>query len=393
MDAHATNHRLHSPVKKTIVVFGIIGRIPLAGVAWQTLHYLEGFRRLGFDVYYIENTGAWAYDPDQNTVTNDPTYAVNFIGHVMAAYGFSDRWAYVSPGQNGRTIGLSESRVLRLFERADALINLTGSTVLQPEHLRVPIRIYLETDPDVPQIEIAKGDSFCLGLMSVHTHHFTYGENLGAPDCGVPVEHFRYQPTRQPIVMDWWTPTKLRSGCCFTTVANWRQSGKDVEWKGERYTWSKHYEFLKFIELPRHTAQPFELALALQSDNGGNHQTWAKLNREEAATIRQLAEYGWHTVNGMALSRQISPYREYISQSRGEFTVAKDQNVRLRSGWFSDRSACYLASGRPVITQDTAFGKFLPTGEGLFAFNTMEDILTALDAINTAYERHRRAAQ
>lgn len=399
MDAHATNHRLHSPLKKSIIVFGIIGRIPLAGVAWQTLHYLEGFRQLGFDVYYIENTGAWPYDPEQNTLTDDSTYAGNFIGRVMAACGFSDRWAYFSPGQNGRTIGLSGSRVSRVFERADALINLTGSTVLQPEHLRVPIRIYLETDPVFPQIEVAKGNTFYLGLLSAHTHCFTYGENLGAPDCGVPVEHFRYRPTRQPIVMEWWAPAgslegmELQPGSSFTTVANWRQSGKDVEWKGERYTWSKHYEFLKFIELPRRTVQPLELALALQSDNGGDHQTWAKLNHEEAATIRQLTEYGWHTVNGMALSRQISPYREYISQSRGEFTVAKDQNVRLRSGWFSDRSACYLASGRPVITQDTAFGKFLPTGEGLFAFNTMEDILAALDAINSDYERHRRAAR
>ncbi|HEV8342544.1 MAG TPA: glycosyltransferase [Candidatus Binatia bacterium] len=384
-----------------LVVLGIMGRTPLAGVAWQVLHYLEGFRRLGFDVHYIEDTGDWSYDPEQNTVTDNCTYTVNYISELMARYGLSDRWAYRAAAHNGRTFGLSESQVLRVFERADALINLTGSTVLRAEHLRVPVRIYLETDPVLPQIEVAKGSLFHIDLLNGHTHHFTYGENLGAPDCGVPVGRFDYRPTRQPVVLDWWTPTTIlatseaipSSTACFTTIANWRQSDKDLEWNGETYTWSKHQQFLQFIDLPDRTMQPLELALALQGSWEKGQKAWVPLHKEDAEAIRLLTSCGWRIINGLSLSRSILSYRDYILGSRGEFTVAKDQYTRLRSGWFSDRSACYLAAGRPVVTQDTGFGKFFPTGEGLFAFNTMEEIVAAFEAINADYERHSRAAR
>ncbi len=253
-----------------LVVLGILGEIPLAGVVWQVLHYIEGFRRLGFDVYYIEDTGNWPYDPEQNTVSDDCTYAVNLIGQLMAAYGWSERWAYRLGGEGGRVFGLSESQLTRLFEQADILVNVTGSTVLRPEHLQVPIRVYLETDPVLPQIEIAKGNQFYIDLLNAHTHHFTYGENLGAADCDVPMGNITYHPTRQPIVLDWWTSSSLpnevssRSDRCFTTIANWRQAGKDLEWNGETYTWSKHHQFLKFLDLPGRTSQPLELALAVQ---------------------------------------------------------------------------------------------------------------------------------
>jgi hypothetical protein len=378
-----------------------MGRTPLAGVAWQGLHYLEGFRRLGFDVYYIEDTGAWPYDPQQNTITDDCTYTVNYLSQLMASYELSDRWAYRSTMQGSGTFGLSESQVLRVFERADALVNLTGATVLRDEHLHVPIRIYLETDPVLPQIEVAKGNLFHIDLLNAHTHRFTYGENLGASDCGVPLGRFDYRPTRQPIVLDWWKPmtsspnngASVSSTGCFTTVANWRQSGKDFEWNGDTYTWSKHHEFLKFLDLPRRTMQALELALAVRGHRGEKENTWVPLYTEDAEAIQLLRLHGWQITNGMALSKEILPYRDYILGSRGEFTVAKDQNVRLRSGWFSDRSACYLAAGRPVVTQDTGFGKFFPTGEGLFAFNTMEDILAAFEAINSDYEKHSRAAR
>lgn len=384
-----------------LVVLGIMGRTPLAGVVWQALHYLEGFRRLGVDVYYVEDTGDWPYDPEQNTLTDNCTYAVNYIGELMARYALSDRWAYRAAAHDGRTFGLSESQFLRLFERADALVNLTGSTVIRAEHLRVPVRIYLETDPVLPQIEVAKGSAFYIDLLNAHTHHFTYGENLGAPDCGVPVGRFNYHPTRQPIVLDWWPPTSKPpidgaspgSSTCFTTIANWRQSGKDLEWNGETYTWSKHHQFLKFIDLPRRTRQLLELALALQGHWEEGEKDWVLLHKADGEAIRLLRSHGWRITNGLSLSRNILTYRDYILGSRGEFTVAKDQYARLRSGWFSDRSACYLAAGRPVVTQDTGFGKFLPTGEGLFAFNTMEEIVAAFGAINADYERHSRAAR
>jgi len=379
------------PAGPTLVILGMMGRMPVAGVTWQVLHYFEGFRRLGFDAFYVEDTGEWSYDPDQNTISEDPTYAVNSIRAVMALHRFADRWAYRAA--DGRVFGLSAPELGRLLERADVLVNLTGATVLRDEHRRVPVRIYLETDPVLPQIEVAAGNPFHVDLLGAHTHDFTYGENIGQPDCGVPVSQFPYRPTRPPVVLDWWSPTAVSPGPCFTTVASWRQAGKDVEWQGQTYTWSKHHEFLKIIDLPRRTPQPLELALAVRGRAGDGATAWVPRDREDAEAIQSLTQHGWRVVNAMALSRDNARYRDYILASRGEFTVAKDQNVRLRSGWFSDRSACYLAAGRPVVTQDTAFGKFVPTGEGLFAFTSLDDILVALEAINSDYGRHARAAR
>ena len=269
------------------------------------------------------------------------------------------------------------------FESADGLVNLCGATVPGDEHLRVPVRIYLETDPVLPQIEVAQGRQFTIDLLRAHTHHFTFGENLGAPDCQVPLGPFRYFPTRQPVVLDWWKPLGGNGSGApgmagrFTTIASWRQSGKDIAWNGETYTWSKHLEFLKLIDLPRLTPDAIELALAA-ADN---------------EAIELLTSKAWKVVDALALSKDIRPYRRYIRASRGEFTVAKDQNIRLCSGWFSDRSACYLAAGRPVITQETGFSKVLPTGQGLFAFRRLDDVLSAMDTIRSDYVRQSRAAR
>jgi hypothetical protein len=176
-------------------------------------------------------------------------------------------------------------------------------------------------------------------------------------------------------------------------VASWRQAGKDVEWHGQTYTWSKHHEFLKVIDLPRRTRQPLELALAIRGRAGEADGAWIPRDREDAEAVDRLTRHGWRVVNALPLSHDLEAYRAYIIGSRGEFTVAKDQNVRLRSGWFSDRSACYLAAGRPVVTQDTAFGKRVPTGEGLFAFEGIDDVVAALQAIDADYPRHARAAR
>jgi hypothetical protein len=370
------------PHEPTVLVLGMMGRSPFAGVGWQVLHYLEGLRRLGCDAYYIEDTGDWPYDPEQDTITDDCRYTTGYIARLMEWCGLSDRWTYVAAAKGGRAFGPAGPRVDALLARADALVNLTGATVLRDEHLRVPVRIFLETDPVLPQIEVARGRRFTLDLLAAHTHHFSFGENLGAPDCGVPLSRFDYRPTRQPVVLDWWdlgapSVAQSRSSGRYTTVGNWRQSGKDVQWEGETYYWSKHHEFLKFVDLPRRSGRPFELALAC----------------DDLEAIGMLEGHGWRVVDAPALSKEILPYRDYILGSRGEFTVAKDQNVRLRSGWFSDRSASYLAAGKPVVTQDTGFGNILPTGRGLFAFRTTDEALAALDAIETDYEGQSRAAR
>jgi hypothetical protein len=364
-----------------LVIVGMMGRLPYAGVTWQILHYLEGFRRLGHDVYYIEDTGAWPFDPDKNCITDDSTYAVNYISGMMDWCGLSDRWAYKATEQDGRIFGLSESHFARVLRESDVLINLSSCTTLNVQHMRIPIRVYLETDPVRPQIEIANGNPATLSLLSAHTHHCSFGENLGAPDCEVPVKTFRYTATRQPIILDWWRPSSARQSIpltvgCFTTISSWRQAERDIEWQGELYTWSKHHQFLRFLDLPSRTAQALELALAGDAD-----------------AVQLLTVNGWRVLDACNLSKNIGSYHDYIVGSRGEFTVAKDQYARLRSGWFSDRSACYLAAGRPVVTQDTGFGNILPVGEGLFAFNSMDEILAAFAAINSDYEKHTGAAR
>jgi len=369
--------------KLRIIVMGIMGRTPVAGVAWQALHYMEGIRRLGHDVYYIEDTQTWPYNPE--TATNDCAYTIKYIDRLMTWCGLGDRWAFCDVSQGGRVRGLSELQLSTLFTEADAIINLTGSSELREAHLRIPVRIYLETDPGVPEIEISQGNRYTIDFLSAHTHHFTFAENFGQQGCRLPGGPFAYQPTRQPVVLDWWQVNDrfqpnvglpVSAPASFTTIATWKQSN-DIVWNGETYTWSKDREFLRFIDLPARSGQAFELALACC----------------DAKTIALLESNGWKISDAVSLTKDIVPYRDFIAASRGEFTVTKDQYVRLRTGWFSDRSACYLAAARPVITRDTGFGKFLPAGKGLFGFNTEDDILDALEAINSNYERHSRAAR
>jgi hypothetical protein len=363
-----------------IVVLGIAGNAPFAGVGWQTIQYLEGLRRLGHDVFYVEDTGAWPYDPEADSVSDDATAAVAYVRRLVEWAGFGGRWAYVDAAQEGRVHGLGPERLGTLYAEADLLVNVSGASVLHDEQLGVPMRIYLETDPVTPQIELAQGRQFTIDLLSAHTHHFSYGENFGAPDCGVPLDdRFDFRPTRPPIVLDWWPVTvpATGDGAAFTTVANWKQAYKDIEWNGETYTWSKDVEFMRFIDLPSRVDWPLELALAL----------------DDRDVIALLERHGWRVVHALSLSKDLETYRRYVRASAGEFSVAKEQNVRLRSGWFSDRTATYLAAGRPAIVQDTGFGAAIPTGEGLFAFGDIDEATAAFAAVRADYTVHSAAAR
>jgi len=255
------------------------------------------------------------------------------------------------------------------------LVNLSGMTVLREEHMTVPVRVYLETDPVTPQLEVAEGRAFTIDFLAAHTVHFSFGERLGAPDCPIPVQRFSYLPTRQPVILDWWAPAEP-AGTWFTTVASWEQTHRDVEWEGETYTWSKSAEFRKLLDVPARAGVSFEAALAIEDD----------------ATVAELEAHGWKVTRVSALSRDPERYRAFIRGSAGEFTAAKDQNVRLRSGWFSDRTATYLAAGRPVVVQDTGFDIALPVGEGLLAFRTADEAVAALRDVASDPERHGRAA-
>jgi hypothetical protein len=369
---------MSSANQEKIVLLGMMSRMPVPGVIWQTVHYLVGLQRLGYDVYYVE---AHARTPTmlmQRADEDGSIRAASFLEQVTRRFGLTDRWAFHALHADGSVYGMTESRLHDLYRDAALIINLHGGTVPLPEHAATGRLVYLETDPVELQMEIYHQHQETIDFLKPHCAFFTFGENYGNPDCQLPVsERFRFRPTRQPVVLDFWQAELNGTGPCFTTIGNWRQSYREVRFHGEPYHWSKHFEFMKFVELPRRTRQPLELALSSC----------------DPADQEMLEKNGWRVRSAFPWPRELDDYQHYIVQSRGEFTVAKDQNIRLRSGWFSDRSATYLASGRPVITQETGFSNILPTGAGLFAFSTMEEIVQAIEAINADYERHRRAAR
>jgi hypothetical protein len=364
------------PVKPKIIVCGILFWYPLAGVTYQFLHYLIGLRRLGYDPYYIEDSGRWIYDPESNDLSPNAAGNIQAIAPILEAHGFANRWAFRGNYPEGRSYGLSERDILCLYDEADALLNVTGAQEMREEQLRCRRRIYVESDPFASQVNAEAGNPAMRALLDAHDTHFSFGENIGAPDCLVPSAGYRWLPTRQPVVLDLWNHGHSPGGAPYTTITTWRNTGKDVTFNGERYYWTKDREFERVLDIARLRDQPFEMAAGVGPD-----------------VQEKLAAHGWRQVDSVPISRDIHRYRAYIEGSRGEFTVARDQYHRPRTGWFSDRSVCYLAAGRPVITQETGFSKFIPTGEGLFAYSTLGEAVDALDTIERDYDRHARAAR
>ena len=360
----------------TILVHHFVGQMPLAGIAWQAMHYLVGLDRLGWEVWYVEDGGANPYDPRVASVMMDCGYNVGYLRRAMESCGFGGRWAYWD-AINDEWHGLARERVRRLYAEADALINLCGATKLRDEHLACPVRIIVDSDPVFEQIKYAQADPAARAYLDAHTHFFSYGENLGAADCPVPLSGIDWRPTRPPVALDLW-PEASAEAPSFTTIATWENKGKDIEFAGKRYVWSKHVNFLRFLDLPRRRPQTsFALAMA----------------PPDRAVRAKVAEAGWSLVDPGPISAGMDAYRDFIANSRGEFTVAKDIYVRPKSGWFSYRSVCYLAAGRPVVTMGTGFSKFYPVGRGLFEFATQEEALAGIDAIADDYRAHSRAAR
>jgi hypothetical protein len=364
------------PSRGRLIVSGILFWYPLAGVTYQFLHYLIGLRRLGWDPYYVETSGRWIFDPELNDISGDAGPNVRRVAAVLEAYGLGDRWAFRGEYPGGEAYGLSDLTLRQLYRDADAFLNVTASQEIREEHLACRRRVYVESDPFAAQIRVAQNDPKTITELAAHDTHFSFGENLGAPDCTVPVERFRWLPTRQPVVLDLWDQPHDGRASAYTTITTWRNRGKDITYEGETYYWTKDREFMKVIDLPR--LRPVRFAPAVWYDG-------------DAQAV--LERHGWACTDARDVSGHVDAYRAFIRGSRAEFTVTKDQVVRPRTGWFSDRSACYLAAGRPVITQDTGFGKVLPTGKGLHAFSTRDDILAALDAVETDYEGNCVAAR
>lgn len=366
-----------SPPRGKIIVFGILFWYPLAGVTYQFLHYLHGLRRLGYDTYYIEDSGRWIYDPNKFEFSPDASANVAAIAPILDRYGLGGKWGFRGSYPGGSCYGMSEAQILTLYREADAFLNVTASQELREEHMACPRRIYVESDPFAVQIKVAEGDQATLDALDAHDIHFSFGENLGQPDCSVPVDRYRWLPTRQPIALDIWdNPYPQDPSAPYSTITTWRNKGKDITFRGETYYWTKDREFLKYLDLPRRRPVGFELAVVVDEE-----------------IDRLLRSNGWRLTHSLPISSDVERYREYIQRSRGEFTVAKDQVVRPKTGWFSDRSASYLGAGRPVITEETGFSKFLPSGKGLFGFSSMEDVLAAVDTIESDYEGNCRAAR
>ncbi len=362
------------PDRGLIVVWGIFARMPYGGVTWQAMHHVMGLRRLGFDVWYVEDSDSPLYDPKTHWRTMEFEQNVRFLERWMSSLGMGDRWIFRPPGGGERPIGADEETLRDLYARADLVLNLCGSHEVRAEHGGIGRLAYVQTDPIELQVGLANGDDDVAPQLDAHDFHFTYGENLGAADCPVPLGSYRWLPTRPPVVLDWWASGNGPARDSLTTIANWHHEGKDVVWEGQRWHWSKDREFRRFQSLPSTAALPLELALG-------------SIGEDEKEDLRRD---GWNVAESIGDPQR---YRDYIVDSAGEFTVAKEQYVAPRSGWFSDRSACYLAAGRPVVTQDTGFGKFVPTGEGLFAYSTAEEAAAAIEAIAGDYERHSAAAR
>jgi hypothetical protein len=347
----------------TAIVSGMIAATPgQGGATWAVLQYLLGLRRLGWETYFIE------------PVADAPANVVRYCREVMTRFGFDERWALVRPGQTA-TIGMSRSRLTAVAASADVLLNVSGM-LTDPDVLgAVPVRVYLDLDPAFVQLWHAVE-----GLdmrLDGHTHFVSIADAIGDPDCPVPTCGREWLPTLPPVVLAEWPVGDHLVHDALTTVGHWRGYGS-VEHDGLRYG-QKVHSLRPLLGLPIRTREHFLLALAIHPD--------------ETDDLAALKEHNWELADPAEVAATPDDYRRFVAGSKAEFGVAKSGYVVSRCGWFSDRSACYLAAGRPVIAQDTGFGRRLPTGKGLFAFRDAEDVLAAIEELRRDYEGQRRAAR
>jgi hypothetical protein len=320
------------------------------------------------------------YNPETFEVNNEFDYAARLLNRLSGEFGFKNRWAFCARYiRDQPAAGLSLQKIRELYRDADAVLNICGTQELNDDLLVSDRILYIESDPGVEQIKIDKGVRSTVDYLWRHHALFTFGENVGTKTFPVPKHGFEWLPTRQPIVIDLWKTNRAPpQAAVFTSVANWSTSGlKDITWRGDKYLWSKSREFIRFVAAPKKSGETFELAT----------------NIEDRPTRWKFERNGWRLISPLQLSVDYWLYRDYIHRSKGEFTVAKDQYVRLNTGWFSDRSACYLAAGRPVIIQETGFTKDYGGKAGLLSFGSLGEIVDAVKTINADYAKHSRAAR
>ena len=358
-----------------ILVLGYLVRGPMGGMAWHHLQYLMGLRDLGHDVWFLEDSGDTeycCYDPTRDVTDQDPTYGLKFAADCFERVGLRDFWAY-HDAHSRRWHGPAAARIRGIISGADLLINLSCSHAARPWFDDVPVRILVDTDPLFTQIRNLTNPAR-QALARKHNRFFTFAGNIGAASCKIPDDGFPWKATRQPIVLHAWPNTPPPPDSRLSTVMQW-DSYEPLEYMGRRYG-MKSDAFSSYLDMPARCKAPLELAVG-----GGS------------APRALLREKGWRLHNPNEIAADPWRYQKFIRDSLGEFTVAKEGYVTSRSGWFSERSAAYLASGRPVVSQDSGFTNWLPTGEGLLAFNTPEEAQAACDEVFNHHEAHGAAAR
>lgn len=367
--------------KPRIVITGFVGFFPFGGVAWDYVQYVAGFADLGWDVLYVEDTGAWPIHLREC----DSSSNVAHVASTMEYFGLTGRWAY-RDAISQRWFGISEGALRDFCRSADIFLNLSCSATLRDAYANIPIRALVDTDPMFTQIQYVTDQSLSGGptgmreLVEDHTHHFTFGANIGDDSCRIPTLDLIWYSTRQPILLDRWPVGESPHGetACYSTVMNWNLD-RDVTFNGEQWG-QKDVEFMKVFDLPRRVPQ-IPLAVAVSQAPESQFPTAA------------AREAGWTVLDSAACAHDARSYQELIVASRGEFSVAKHTYVKAQTGWFSCRSACYLAAGRPVVTQDTAWSRWLPSGRGLLPFADRDSAIEALREVESDPKAHARAAR
>ena len=350
----------------SVIVSGTIAATPRQGGAtWAVLQYLLGLRRLGCAVHFVEPVARPGSDDREG---------VAYCAEAMRRFGFEDRWAVVPTG-GGDPAGMSRTRLRDAARSADVLLNVSGM-LADPDVLdHVPVRAYLDLDPVFAQFwHATEGVDM---RLDAHTHFVTVADAVGREGSEIPTCGRRWLATLPPVVLDEW-PVATEVTCrASTTVGHWRSYGS-IHRNGVQYG-QKAHSLRPLMDLPTRTSARFALALEIHPD--------------EATDLAGLRENGWVLLDPDAVAATPDAYQRFVQGSWAEFGLAKSGYVVSGSGWFSDRSACYLASGRPVMAQDTGFGRRLPTGSGLFAFSTADDVVAAIETLEGDYERHRAAAR
>lgn len=373
--------RAHFDSKQRIVVMGHIVRCPLGGLTWHYLQYMLGFKALGHDVFYVEDSyrfesdaSAWCYDPDRNTVDPDPTPGLKFASHVFERVGLGDSWGYYDAG-TAEWLGPNSRICRQRCENAELVVNVSGANPVRSWFEKTPIRVFIDTDPVFNQIRHIQNDTY-RNLALQHSHFFSFAENIAQGTSNIPDDGIRWQTTRQPVALDHWEVSPGPAAGPYTTVMAWESyKGRTEKCGGLEYGLKSH-SFEAVWDLPRSTRAAMEMSLF-----------------NSPAPRERLLGSGWQLRDGAAVSRDPWAYQDYIRNSKAEFSVAKHGYVVSNSGWFSERSACYLASGRPVLVENTGFTEWLETGQGIVPFVTAEDALAGIESIDSSYTRHCTAAR